>query len=171
MEVRRGFRHPVVGGDEEFPLGLSFDDQQPVQPNIVDVDAVRKVAARIVTAQLNAPVESVALYLHSGRDGFTGSNGEFQRLGERSGLNGAAGVAGNLHKQLRFFERLDVGEFADFTTDFFAANGRRGGNGHKIILRYRSIGIRVDRAEPPLLFRLDDDRCADMKPGGYATDV
>ena len=51
--VERPFRgrHPRAGRDEKLPLGLSFGDQHAVEADVVDIHAVRQVAACVVAAE------------------------------------------------------------------------------------------------------------------------
>jgi len=63
------------GGQKKLPLLLPLDNQQAVEADVVNEDAVRQVAARPRSAaDLNSPGEVMPNRLDLGLDGLAGTN-------------------------------------------------------------------------------------------------
>ena len=98
--------------DEELPLVLPLDDQQAVEPDVVDEHAVGQVAARVGAAQFNPPVKVVPLGLDPRRNRLSRANRKLERPARRRRLRHAVLARRDRHRDLRLLRELDVAERA-----------------------------------------------------------
>lgn len=68
------------GRDKEFPFGLAFNNEQAIQPDVVDIHTMGKVPAGILIPEFDPPREVMANGPYPGGNGLAGTDGELQRL-------------------------------------------------------------------------------------------
>lgn len=76
MEDSGGFGNPFVAGDKEFPFGLAFGDEEAIEADVIDIDAVGEIAASIVFAEGDSVFEVVAFDEDLGGNGFSRADGD-----------------------------------------------------------------------------------------------
>ena len=85
MKQTSGLGDEAVGGDEELALVFTRHDHQAIEADVVDVYAVRQIAACQFLAKLHSISETgFSNDLYHCRNGFARGDRQFQRLLVRS---------------------------------------------------------------------------------------
>ena len=80
VERATRFRNPFRRRDKELPLVLAFKQHQAVQPDVVDKDSVRHIAAGIFFAKLHQASVIQPFHLQIRASRFTGIHSQLGRM-------------------------------------------------------------------------------------------